>query len=149
MTSNIDWETFQPRNLGQGLVSNTSCEIFGWGSAPTIIRRSEMRVYGPAFCDSQFAQVFCSIIPASNDERCTAEFGSPIMCNQQADFSGFYILNTLLTNRLCFPDNSNRFALQMHSVADFRDWIDGVSAGESIKVSLGLLVVFLVAIMRI
>jgi hypothetical protein len=64
------------------------------------------------------------------------------------ELSGYFLLNTLASNRLCAADNNMRFSLPLHSIALFKDWIDEVSAGESLKISVGVFIVFLITIFK-
>lgn len=151
LPSHINWDTFQARGLGSGLTTNSSCHLFGWGTAAANFRRVETRIYNSTFCEATLPQVYCSTVPAMDDERCSAFLGSPIMCNQQTEFSGFFILNTFNQNRQCTgtgTDQNRRFLLPLHSVREFTEWIDQVSAGESLKISMGLFFVLLISIFK-
>jgi hypothetical protein len=101
------------------LPTNATCNLFGWGQISTNSRSEEVRIYNSDFCDPEHPQVSCSTFDTLQDEVCTAQLGSPVMCNSNTQFAGF------MTSDGCINDGS-RISISYHSVNTFQRWISEV-----------------------
>lgn len=112
---------FQPRQLGL-LEPNTNCSLFGWGGALIIPRDDPVTILSSELCDSSFPDIFCSLLDSEDDEICTAQLGSPVMCGNV--FAGF-----LINDGSCTTVDGQAF-LKYQSVGEFGEWIQEVTEPE-------------------
>lgn len=110
---------FQPRQLGL-LESNTNCSLFGWGGALIDPRKDPVTVLSS--CDPNLPDIFCSLFDSVDDEICTAQLGSPVMCRNV--FAGF-----LINDGACTTVDDQVF-LNYQSVGEFGEWIQKVTEPE-------------------
>lgn len=128
-----------PMPLGE-LVTNSTCQLFGWGGAEENPISYPVVVYGSQFCNQTVPQASCSMFDSPLHLTCSALTGSPLVCNNSR-VDGF-----IVTEGLRCTAESNR--LYYHSVGDFREWIEHVSGAEikarlSISIILSALVISL------
>jgi hypothetical protein len=115
------------RTLGD-LSSAASCLLYGWGGALDAPRADQVMVYEPGFCNQNLPQAYCSTFSAMDHATCQAYEGSPVVCNPGS------IDGILLSDRSSTPrcvGEGERFILNYHSVAEYREWIETTSGVES------------------
>jgi hypothetical protein len=108
----------------QGLPSNTTCNLFGWGQTPGTNPRSEsVSIYRSEFCDPAHPQVSCSTFASTGHEFCNAELGSPVLCDGNTRFTGF------MTSNGCVQ-GQNQAVINYQSVNAIRRWFEEVIATD-------------------
>jgi hypothetical protein len=117
-----------PLNLGGFPVNTTDhfCQVVGWGNRIGVSPHEVVAVNQPQVCNSNFPQVFCSIIDIGSQQICTALQGSPVICGNNSEVSGIVI-----SFGTC-GEVRNQRSLDYHSVGEFREWIEEVSGAEKI-----------------
>lgn len=123
MERELNSTVFQPRTLGS-LPTNSTCNLFGWGGAAENPRRNSIFVFNSQFCDPNFPTAFCSTFDTRTHDSCSAVEGSPVVCFDST-IDGF-----LIDNVQACANNNDRFFLNFHSVSEYREWIDEVSASR-------------------
>lgn len=104
----------------QGLPSNSTCNVFGWGQQFGLHPRNEVTsIYSSEFCNPDLPLVSCSTFTSITDPICSAMLGSPILCDSNTRFAG------LVTSERCVGSENNFFK-NMQSVHDFGAWYQKV-----------------------
>lgn len=100
-----------------------------WG--PTTSDKGEVILYNPKTCDSDWPKVFCSVVVAATDEKCSKYQGAAIVCGDTTSKS---VDGILLNNGGCEQNGAPpSFKLNYHSIGEYSDWIKKVSGAEDVK----------------
>lgn len=134
---------FPPRTLAS-LTDNAECRLFGWTENGAELPRYEtVRIRSPQNCNASLPRAFCTQFDSQFPDTCSAVLGSPVVCGNGTVVSGFLVGS----NRDCIRTGSQT-ELFYHSVGQFQEWIERVSAAGktgpiSILLSLSVLMVTL------
>lgn len=135
----FDVTATRPRVLGS-LPTNGSCNLFGFGSTAAMPTRHSIDVFSSESCDPLFPRVFCSVLPSMEHVSCGASEGSPVACT---DYS---VDGILLNQHNCTPVTDVGFRLNYHSIEEFAEWIEQVSAANPSSKKIVSLILSAVAI---
>lgn len=159
MNAVLDPEIFAPKLIGK-MVSNSTCEIYGWGGAPFIPRRLPVEVFKTILSDDGVdVEGFTSTFDMVNDPRCEVHrgrnlmhlnhlfennynsffipTGSPVICGYPHSNFGGIVINK---NRECSMVYG-KTALEYVAVNEYGDWIREVSSGTIKHLSIGILLI--------
>lgn len=128
----------QPRRLG-GLQTNTTCNLFGFGSSGVVPTHHSLFVLGSSYCNPGLPRVFCTILPSLKHVSCGANEGSPVVCSDET------VDGILLNQENCTTVGDN-VRLSYHSITEFSEWIAEISAAQTFSKTSVFLILSAVAI---
>jgi hypothetical protein len=97
--------------------TNSTYDLYGWGSAENIPRRDPVTVYSSSYCNPQNSQVLCSTISREMNSTCTARAGSPLIRQNST-------VGILLGASQSCNEESGILRLNYISLEEHKDWID-------------------------
>jgi hypothetical protein len=96
-----------------------NCKLYGWGEKNSNPRRDAVKIDFPNICGSGFSEILCTVFQSTANETCNASLGSPLICGDNATFTGF-----LINNQQCAVTSGGKVVLTYQSIASYRNFID-------------------------
>ena len=87
-------------------------------------RRDSVVILAPQFCDENLPRIFCSNFESASDQSCTANRGSPLVCD------GNSIAGMLISDGACTNTGVGNH-LRYHSISDYVVWMQSVVNGKN------------------